>query len=95
MKHYKIQIPWSWLKLLNSFFAVNEGCFILSLYYWIVQMSLFIERSIYWRPDALIPAPIFYFLIFLQDTVDWALQKKNQKWMFQEKNAHISRHYAF
>jgi len=31
----------------------------LSLYYWIVQMSFFTERSIYWRPDALIPAPIF------------------------------------
>jgi len=27
-------------------------------------MSFFIERSIYWKLDALIPALIFYFLIF-------------------------------
>jgi hypothetical protein len=94
MKHCKTQISWSWLELLNSFFAVNEGCFTLSLYYWIVQMSFFIERSIYWRPDALIPAPI-YFLIFLQDTLDWASLKKNQKWVFQETNAHKSGHYVF
>jgi hypothetical protein len=54
------------LSLLNSFFAVNEGCFTLSLslYYWIVQMSFFIERSIYGRPNALIPAPIFLFSDF-------------------------------
>jgi len=38
----------------------------------------------------LIPAPIF-----LQDTLDWAPLKRNQKWVFQETNAHISRHYVF
>jgi len=42
-------------------------------------MSFFIERSIYWKPDALIPATIFYFLIFLQETLDWAPQKKKPK----------------
>jgi hypothetical protein len=66
-----------------------KGASLSLLYYWIVQMPFFIERSIYWRLDALIPAPIFYFLIFLQDTLDWTPQKKNQKWVFQETNAHI------
>jgi hypothetical protein len=42
-------------------------------------MSFFIERSIYWRPYGLIPAPILYFLIFLQDTLDWAPQEKKPK----------------
>jgi hypothetical protein len=42
-------------------------------------MSFFIERSIYWKPDALISATIFYFLIFLQETLDWAPQKKKPK----------------
>jgi len=44
-----------------------------------VQLSFCIERSIHWRPNGLIPAPIFYFLIFLQDTLDWAPRKKNPK----------------
>jgi hypothetical protein len=49
------------------------------LYYWIVQMSFCIERSIHWRPNVLIPTPIFYFLIFLHDTLDWAPRKKETK----------------
>jgi len=72
-----------------------KGASLSFLYYWIVQMSFFIERSIDWRPNGLIPALIFYLLIFLQDTLDWAPRKKNQKWVFQETNAHISRHYVF
>jgi hypothetical protein len=72
-----------------------KGASLSLLYYWIVQLSLCIERSIHWRPNALILAPIFDFLIFLQDTLDWAPWKKNQKWVFQETNAHISKHYVF
>jgi len=42
-------------------------------------MSFFIERSIYWKLDALIPALIFLFSDFLQDTLDWAPRKKKPK----------------
>jgi hypothetical protein len=51
----------------------------LSLSFTIVQMSFCIERSIHWRPNASIPAPIFYFSFFLQDTLDWAPRKKKPK----------------
>jgi hypothetical protein len=62
-----------------------KGVSLSLLYYWIVQMSFFIERSIYWRLDALIPALIFDFLIFLQDTLDWAPWKKTKSGCFKNQ----------
>jgi hypothetical protein len=66
-----------------------KGASLSLLYYWIVEMSFFTVGSRYWRPNALMPAPIFNFLIFWQDILDWTPRNKNQKWVFQETNAHI------
>jgi hypothetical protein len=41
-----------------------KGASLSLVYYWIVQMSFFIERSIYWGPDALILVQIFLFSDF-------------------------------
>jgi len=50
-------------------------------------MSFFTERSIYWRPDALMPAPIF-----LQDTLDLGTTESG---CFKKQMLRQAGHYVF